>query len=451
MFKRSLLAGLSLALIFSLVVFSMPSSSRAADATATLTPAPTATPVVSDLGSGGTHIAFWNGLTGSDGDTLNAMLATFVKENPSISITTEEIDWGTLYPKLTAAFVGGEPPDMFIVHVAEIPYYLKQGVIQPNDDLFDTNGGPLPAKDFAEPAYSNTVVDGKHYGVLLDNHGYGTWVNNDLLTKAGLDPKVQPKSGAETLAMLQKLTIDKNGKNAADPAFDATNVVQWGTAIDWPHYMFQSLLFQFGGTVISADGKKATINSKAGVDALQTIYDWVYKYHVAPPPAGFDSWVSFQTGKVAILTTGTWFRNRIASVPTIHWTAWPMLQVGPQPGVMFGAHIMLIPANTTGDKLTAVKKLMVWVSNHNADWAASGQVPARISIRDGLDPKSYPSNIAIGQSYQVGGHMEAPSPSSLDIGNAEDPELSAVLANQKTPQQGLDDAAKRIQAILDRQ
>jgi hypothetical protein len=58
---------------------------------------PTATPIVSEMGTGGTHISFWNGLTGSDGVTLNEMLAQFAAENPDFSITTEIIPWATLY------------------------------------------------------------------------------------------------------------------------------------------------------------------------------------------------------------------------------------------------------------------------------------------------------------------------------------------------------------------
>src|SRR5215207_2339884 len=76
---------------------------------ATAVPEPTA--IVSELGTGETHIAFWNGLTGSDGVTLNEMLADFVAANPEISVTTEIIPWNTLYTKLQAAFVANTPPD----------------------------------------------------------------------------------------------------------------------------------------------------------------------------------------------------------------------------------------------------------------------------------------------------------------------------------------------------
>ncbi|MBZ0289820.1 MAG: hypothetical protein K8I30_19515, partial [Anaerolineae bacterium] len=62
MFKRSTLIGLLLVVLMSGIVFSLSLVSVGAqDATV----APTATPIVAEIGTGGTHISFWNGLTGS--------------------------------------------------------------------------------------------------------------------------------------------------------------------------------------------------------------------------------------------------------------------------------------------------------------------------------------------------------------------------------------------------
>jgi len=411
---------------------------------------PTATPAV--IGSGNTKIAIWDGLTGSDGATFQEMLRQYVQENPDVSITDEEIAWGSLYPKLTSAFVAGTPPDMFVLHVAEIPQFASQDLLKSTEDMFDTKGGPLPAKDFADPAFSMTMYNGARYGVLLDNHGYGTWVNNALLKKAGFDPSQPLPVGYDNIvAFLQKLTIDKNGKNAADPAFDPNNVVQWGFAMEWQHYLFQSIMFQYGGSVISDDGKTATINQEPSVKALQAIYDLIYKYHVMPPPAGFNSWGSFSGGTLAVINSGGWFLNNAKTSQPDNFTAYPMLQFGPNPGTMFGAHVMLMPASLSDDQVTAVKKLQVWLSDHSALWAASGQTPARIAIRDSLDPKQYVTNIIIGQQFPKYGHMEVPSPVGLDIVTAEDPNIDTALANQKTPQEALDAAAKQIQQALDRQ
>src|SRR5258708_11022917 len=260
---------------------------------------------------------------------------------------------------------------MFVLHAAEIPQFASQGTLMATDDMFDTKGGPLPSKDFADPAYSLTVYNGVRYGVLLDNHGYGTWVNNALLKKAGFDPSQPLPVGYDNIvAFLQKLTIDKNGKNAADPAFDVNNVAQWGFAVEWQHYLYQSVMFQYGGSVITDDGKKATINSKESVQALQALVDLVYKYHGAPPPAGFNSWGAFSGGTLAVINSGGWFLNNAKSSQPDNFTAFPMLQFGPKPGTMFGAHVMLMPATLSADKVTAVQKLQVRLQTPDTRCAA---------------------------------------------------------------------------------
>ena len=407
-------------------------------------------PEVTQLGTGGTQISFWNGLSGSDGVTLNKMLEQFVKENPDISVRTEIIDWNTLYPKLQAAFVAGQPPDVFLLHASEIAQFQSLGVLKPLDYLYDTNGGPLPAGDFAQPGFSGVMVDGVPYGVELDNHGRGTWANLGLLEKAGVKPEI-PNNYDDLVAMLQKLTLDKNGNNAASPNFDPANVTQWGTSLgEWPLVDFEGFVWQHGGSIISDDGKTATVNSEEAMAALQQMHDMIYKYHVSPAPAGFDSWQSWAGGKVAIIPTGTWFRNFAADQTDIKSQAMPFFQFGAKPATWFGAHTFMLPASASGDKLAAAEKMIEWVSNNQVLWAASGQVPSRVSAQKELSPEKYPSNITIGKTFREYGQMPPDSKAILELNAALDPELGSALNNDKSVEQALNDANARMQGILDR-
>lgn len=407
-------------------------------------------PVVTELGSGGTQITFWNGLAGSDGVTLNAMLEQFVAENPDVSVRTEIIDWGTLYPKLQAAFVAGDPPDVFVLHASEIPQFQSLGVLKDLSYLYDTNGGPLPAADFAQPGFDGVRVDGVPYGVLLDNHGRGTWANLGLLEAAGVEPTI-PNNYDDLVVMLQQLTLDTNGNNAASPDFDSANVAQWGTALgEYILVDFEGFLWQHGGALMSEDGTTATVNSEEAIAALQKMHDMIYEHHVSAPPAGFDSWQSWAGGKVAIVPSGTWFRNFAADQTDISWQAMPFFQTGEQPATWFGAHTFMLPASAEGAELEAAERMITWVSDHQELWAASGQVPARISAQEALDPERFPSNITLGETFQEYGKMSAPSTAILEIQAALDPELGAALNNDKSVEQALNDANARIQQILDR-
>ncbi len=447
--KRPALFGLVLALIVCMMALvAMPISAQDAPA-----PLPTATDIPPiELGTGGTHISFWNGLTGSDGVTLIDMLAPFTAEHPEVSVTIEQIPWGTLYTKLQAAFVAGQPPDAIILHSAEIPQFASYGVLKDIGSWYSDQGGFFPTDDISPITRAGMDYQGVTYGIPLDNHGRGLWINKDAFEKAGVDPEMEPPTTYEGwVELFQQLTLDTNGNNAASPDFDPENVAQWGFTVgEWARVNWYAGLFQNGGTFISEDGKTVTVNSEAGVTALQQLVDLVYKYHVSPQEAGFDTWQGFGAGTVAILPTGTWFRNQAATFSDIDSEAWPNFQFGPNKAAYVGIHTWMVPGSLEGDKLTAVQTLIEWVSNNQKGWAASGQVPARLSVQAELDPTTYPSNIVLGQSMAEYGVLDYGSTAIQEMYAALDPEISAALNNQKTAQQALDDAAARMQQALDR-
>src|SRR5690606_2827851 len=195
MSKRfSLIARLAM---LALMVFVLSAGAVAQDPTPE--PLPTETPAIASMGTGNTHISFWNGLTGSDGVTLNEMIAQFAAEHPDYSITTEIIPWATLYTKLQAAFVAGEAPDLFLIRVAQLPQFVSYGVVADVSSWYTSGGGALPDEDFAQPAFSRAVIDGVPYAIPLDNHGRGVWINLDHFEAAGLDPNVYPENFDETV------------------------------------------------------------------------------------------------------------------------------------------------------------------------------------------------------------------------------------------------------------
>jgi ABC-type glycerol-3-phosphate transport system substrate-binding protein len=448
MFKRSLI-GLCLICIMALTVFSL-GITTAQDAT----PVPTATPIVAEIGSGGgLHISFWNGLTGSDGVTLNEMLVKFAEDNPDISLTVEIVAWNTLYQKLQTAFVAGTYPDMFLLHASEIPQFGSFGVLKDLGPWYTSGGGWLPDDDISESTMSGLMYDGVIYGIPLDNHGRGLWINVDMFEAAGVDsdPDSAPTTYEGWVELFQKLTLDANGNNALSADFDPENVVQWGYVVgEWPNVNFLAALYQNGGSFLSEDGTTITINSEAGVKALTQAVDLVYKYHVSPPSAGFDTWQGFGAGTVAVLPTGTWYRNQSLLQSDINSRPWRNWQWGEKPATWFGTHTFMVPVGLEGEKLDAVETVIQWVSEHQVDWAASGQVPARLSAQAALDPENYTSNILLGQTFSDYGIQDPRSTVTQELLFLMDQELQAALNGIKTPEQALNDAAALMQEALDR-
>jgi ABC-type glycerol-3-phosphate transport system substrate-binding protein len=430
------------------MVFSMSMVSTVAQ---DATPIPEPTAIVSDLGTGAMKISFWNGLTGSDGVILNDMLTQFVAENPDISVTTEIIPWNTLYTKVQTAFVAGTPPDVFMLHASEVPQFASYGVLKDLGSWYTSGGGWFPDDDVSEITLNGMKYQGVTYGIPLDNHGRGLWVNTAAFENAGLDPNMDPPTDYEGwLELFKQLTLDANGNNAASPDFDAENIVQWGYSVEeWARVNFLAALEQHGGSFMSEDGTTITVNSPEGVEALQQAVDLVYTHHVASPVGGFNSWDTFGAGALALVPTGTWFRNFAATLD-VPSKAWPAVQFGEEPATWFGAHTWMVPVGLEGEKLAAVQTLIQWVSDHQVDWAASGQVPARLSAQAELDPENYPSNILLGETFSEYGILDPQHVAIQEMYAALDPELSAALNGQKTAEQALNDAAARMQQVLDR-
>ena len=410
--------------------------------------------IIESLGTGDIRISYWNGLTGSDGVTMNEMLAAFVAENPQFTVISEIVAWDTLYTKLQAAFVAGNPPDVFLLHASEVPQYASFGVLMDLGPWYTSGGGWFPDDDISDITMSGMMFDGMIYGVPLDNHGRGLWINLDMFEAAGIDPDTDfPTTYEGWVELFQLLTLDANGNNAASPDFDADNVVQWGYVVgEWPRVNFLSALAQHGGSLVSEDGTTVTVNSEAGIAALQQTVDLVYEYNVSPPAAGFDTWQGFAAGTVAVIPTGTWFRNVIQDQTDIRGQASPQVQWGPQPATWIGIHTFMLPASLSGEKLEAVETMIRWLSEteNQLEWAGSGQVPARLSAQAALDPDNYPSNILLGETFTAYGILDHASTVTQELYSALDPELSSALNGLKTAEEALNDAARRMQQVLDR-
>lgn len=411
------------------------------------TPVPSPTPVVAEFGSSGQQLVFWNGLTGADGVTMQAMVEQFVADNPDISVRIEAMPWNIYFDKLLTSMVSGSPPDVFIVREFENSGFARQGVLRDSSDLYVSGGGSLPDDDFKPELIERLDYEGVRYGVPLDNLGWGVWINRDLFEEAGLDPDTPIVGGDALIEAAKALTVDANGVRGNEDGFDATNVAQWGIAVNNPKNTYQSVLWQFGGDVF--DGSTATIDSPEALAALNYLNDLIYTHHVSPPSAGFDALQAFGAGQLAILPYGTWGLNFMKE-SEINWDVWPMIQMGSEPAARMSSHVLHIPATLEGDNLAAAKRLVNYLSDNGLTWASSGQVPARVSVQEQLDPEADRAVLVFADSFNSQGRLETPHALKQEIAAAWEPEVDGVWNQVSAPADALGVSNQRVQEVLDR-
>jgi sn-glycerol 3-phosphate transport system substrate-binding protein len=171
-----------------------------------------------------------------------------------------------------------------------------------------------------EPYVKSTGVKTEEFVQALSQHGYFDYYgksvplfaipfnrsmpvmyyNKDMLDAKGV--KV-PTSWDELRDAAAKLTVR-----------EGNDVKTWGfeVPVDW--WFWHGLLYQAGGSLLSADGKQAAFRQKGG-EALQYWVDMVNKHKIMKRPGGkdYNAWevtnTDFITQKAAMIFTSTAFVN----------------------------------------------------------------------------------------------------------------------------------------------
>lgn len=158
-------------------------------------------------GAGGTVGVFTWWADGSEKLGLDQLTRLFGEMYPNDKFQNLAVAGGAgsnAKAKLASDLQAGNPPDTFQGHAgAELTDYINAGQIEPVNDVIDGLGGE---KVFPKDLLDRLTVDGKIYSVPSNIHRANVvWVNNDVLTKAGIDPKKAPTDIKSWIADLDKV------------------------------------------------------------------------------------------------------------------------------------------------------------------------------------------------------------------------------------------------------
>jgi len=245
--------------------------------------------------------------------------AAFTAKNPNINIKITQTGWGDYWTGVSTGFVSGSAPDVFTDHLAKYPEFVQEGQLVDIQPLVDQDKVPT---DIYYPGLADLwTKDGKRYGLPKDWDTIAMVYNADMLKAAGIDPAIMntwtwnPQDGGTFEQTIAKLTIDKNGKNGLDPAFDKSNVVQYGFVINaladaygqsqWSHFAYSDG-WTFNNGVW---GNHYNYDSPKLAETIQWLADLWLKKGYSPDEAQQTSLGNaslFQSKKVAITDDGSW-------------------------------------------------------------------------------------------------------------------------------------------------
>ncbi len=158
-------------------------------------------------GAGGDVGVFTWWADGSEKQGLDALVKIFGENYPNDKFVNLAVAGGAgsnAKAKLASDLQAGNPPDSFQGHAgAELTDYIKNGQIEPLDDLYKAEGWDAV---FPKDLLSRLTMDGHIYSVPSNIHRANVvWANNAVLTKAGLDPKAPAKDIKGWIADMDKI------------------------------------------------------------------------------------------------------------------------------------------------------------------------------------------------------------------------------------------------------
>lgn len=252
---------------------------------------------------------------GNDTETAatKAVAEKFNASQDRITVEVMQIDHESYIPKLNAMATANQLPDTAIMSEAGALTFAINNQLLDISEMYEANE--------AKPLDSITFkYKGKPVAYSAANEVLNLWYNIDLLKevtgKQNLDiSKFTPPADAkdawdwDTFVDIAKtLTLDVNGKNAHDPAFDKNNIAVYGVSINTLAWQLETWTLSNGGGYYAADGSKITINENAATEALQRIADLYLVHHVSPQPSSSTTALSTSLGseKVVMATDGQW-------------------------------------------------------------------------------------------------------------------------------------------------
>lgn len=323
-------------------------------------------------------ISFYGGWTGADLEKMKALVEKFNKSQTLIKVEFTSLQWTQMFTKYLADYQAGNPPEVFAMHTFELGQFVDMGVV---DDKA-ISAMALKEADFIPTAWAGTIYNGKQYGVPLDVNMHALYYNKDLFKKAGVEKA--PATKDEFIATAQKLTIDKNGKNASETGFDAANIAQYGFGFAMNHHSFYqmyALMNQNGYNPFTADMTKITLDKAKLSPAIQYIEDLIFKYKVVPigEKSPMDD---FKAGKVAMVIDGNWQLSGLAAA-TFDWATAEYPQIFGEKAVWGASELLVLTSvkNADENKKMAASTFVKWLSANSADWALSGQIPANLAAQ----------------------------------------------------------------------
>lgn len=340
---------------------------------------------------GTVRVRFWHAMSGPLAKALHHLVDRFHRDHPGIRIEPVfQGGYAQLSQKINLALMDGSPPDMAQMYEAMIAFCNRSGETLLPLDGFIAADPELRFDDVFGPFRDTITQGGKVYSLPPTKSFPVLYLNLDMLEAAGFTRA--PETWDELASMGRTLTRDLDGDGRTD---------QWGWAFVNDPWVFQCMVLQNGGSLLTAEGKSA-MGSEAARSALAYTLDSV----MGPRPfayrtTGFDHQLDFADGKVAMIIGSSVSRTFMADQITFRLGAAPLPQGKVKASIMAGPNIAIFKGIPEPRQKAAFEFLKFFTStNATLYWGiATNYIPIR---RSAVESEAYRRRVEADPGFAAG-------------------------------------------------
>lgn len=286
---------------------------------------------------------------------VKELIEAYKKVHPNVTINPTIASSTDMNQKLTVALAAGTGPDIMDADASYYVAYYAKGVLEPvNLSVFGVKSYQKLAARYVSSGLASGTFDGKIYTLPYQGNSMSLFINNKLFAAAGLNPrKDAPKTWKDLMVLCPKLK-KVEGNRTVRKAFEFPY-----HSPRWQLQDLQPMTEQFGGKILSDDGKTAHLNSPETVKAL-TLWRDVTKACGDPKNTkntASDPNQDFLDGFTAMWITGPWATPQVQASPIKNdFTVVGLPQVNPaKPHTMVYGWAWAVNKNKP-----EVQKLVAW-------------------------------------------------------------------------------------------
>lgn len=407
-----------------------------------------------------TEIQFWHAFTGRLGELVAEQVETFNAGQADYKVVaSHKGNYSETLNAGIAAFRAQEQPNLLMVfEVGTATMMGAKGAIKPVHQVMTEAGATFDQDAFIGSVKGYyTSTDGQMLSLPFNSSTPVLWVNEDALTTAGIDPKIDLSTWDKVGGVLDQLKASGN---------DCPLTTAWQSWIHLENFSaYHNTPFATKDNGFAGLDTELSLNGPLHVKHIQTMGNWAKDGKFIYAGRRNEGGANFRAGECALFTESSAGYAGIKKEAKFEFSVrplpyWEGVEGAPQNTIIGGASLWVMEGHDAEEyKATAAFLNFLSSTDIQAKWHQNtGYLPITSAAgdktkADGFYDENPGTDIAV---IQMTAKEPTANSKGLRLGSFDqirgiiDEELEAVWSGDKTAQEALDSAVERGNPLLRR-